>query len=105
MMTIVTHVRVKAGHEPAWDAALRSRIETAKSQPGFVSVQLCAPLDAMNERVIIGTWETRADWEAWHGTPEFQQTRQELEEPESKTRQESWHEVLLAEQRSANASG
>src|SRR4051812_3993120 len=99
MMTIVTHVRIRAGHEPAWDAAMRERIAAAKEHQGFVSVQLCIPVDAMNERVIIGTWESRADWEAWHSTEEFQQTRTMLEDPDSKTRHEWWHEVMLTEQR------
>jgi len=99
MMTIVTHVRIKAGQEPVWDAAMRERIEAAKQQPGFVSVQLCIPVDAMNERVIIGTWATRADWEAWHANEAFQQTRTQLEEPNAKTRREWWHEVVLSEHR------
>jgi heme-degrading monooxygenase HmoA len=95
MMTIVTHVRVKEGHEPAWDAAMRERIEAAREQPGFVAVQLCIPAEAMNERVIIGTWETRADWEAWHGSEAFARTREQLEEPDAKRRREWWHEVVL----------
>jgi len=99
MMTIVTHLRIKEGHEPAWDAAMRDRIAAAKQHPGFVAVQLCIPAEAMNERLIIGTWETRSDWESWHSTAEFQETRARLEEPDSKTRREWWHEVVLAEHR------
>jgi heme-degrading monooxygenase HmoA len=33
----------------------------------------------MNERVVIGTWETRADWEAWHATEAFQETREAMD--------------------------
>ena len=99
MMTIVSHVKIKEGHEPAWDAAMRERIEAAKEQAGFVGVQLCIPTDAMNERVIIGTWETRADWEAWHGTDAFTKTRAQLEEPNSKTKREWWHEVVVDQHR------
>ena len=43
MMTIVTHLRIKEGHEPAWDAAMRDRVEAAKLHPGFVAVQLLFP--------------------------------------------------------------
>ena len=60
MMTIVSHVRIKEQQEPAWDAAMRERLEAVKEQPGFVAVQFGIPADAMNERVIIGTWATRA---------------------------------------------
>jgi hypothetical protein len=54
MMTIVTRVTLEEGSEPAWDAAMRERMES---------------------RVIIGTWETRADWETCHADPKFQETR------------------------------
>jgi hypothetical protein len=33
MMTIVTHVSLKSGNEPEWDAAMRQRLEGARSQP------------------------------------------------------------------------
>jgi heme-degrading monooxygenase HmoA len=98
MMTIVSHVRIKAGHEPVWDGVMRERIEAAKGQPGFVAAQICIPVDAMNERLIIGTWETRADWEAWHANESFQQTRAQLEQPDAKKRREWWHEVVLTAQ-------
>ena len=99
MMTVVTHARIKKGQEPAWDQAFRERADAARGQPGFVAVQLGIPVDAINERVIIGTWESRADWEAWHSTEGFQKTRAQLEEPDAKTKREWWHEVVLEEHR------
>ena len=66
MMTIVTHVRIEPGKEPGWDDAFRKRASAAKRQPGWIGVQLCIPSDAVNERIVIGTWDTRADWERWH---------------------------------------
>ena len=99
MMTIVTHLQVKSGQEPAWDAAFRERVEVAKEQLGFVGVQLCIPIDAMSERVIIGTWQSRADWEAWHNADAFRQTREQMEEADTKQRKEWWHEVVLEERR------
>lgn len=99
MMTIVTHIRIKEGREPAWDAAFRERVQAAKERPGFIGVQLCIPIDAMNERVIIGTWESRAEWEAWHGADAFRQTREQMEEADAKRRKEWWHEVVLEERR------
>ena len=99
MMTIVTHVRVREGREPAWDEAFRERAAAAREQPGFVAVQLCIPLDAMNERVIIGTWDSRADWEAWHGSEPFRETRRRLEQVDDDAQREWWHEVVLEERR------
>ena len=97
MVTVITHIKIRAGDEPEWDAAFRERARAAREQPGFVSVQLCAPIDAMNERVIIGTWSTRADWEAWHANETFVETRRRLEEVDEKSERESWYEVVLEE--------
>jgi heme-degrading monooxygenase HmoA len=63
MMTIVTNVTIEPGKEPQWDAAFRERVAAAGKQPGWIGVQLCIPAQAINKRIVIGTWETRADWE------------------------------------------
>jgi heme-degrading monooxygenase HmoA len=62
-------------------------------------VQLCIPAEAPNERVVIDTWETRADWEAWHATEVFEKTRAQMEGAESEDRREWWHEVVLEQRR------
>jgi heme-degrading monooxygenase HmoA len=99
MMTIVTHVTIEPGKEPDWDTAFRERVSAVKKQPGWVSVQLSIPAREINKRVIIGTWETRAAWEAWHATDAFQRTRQVMDEVETGDREEWWHEVTLDEHR------
>jgi heme-degrading monooxygenase HmoA len=96
-MTIVTHVRIEPGKEPGWDEAFRRRADAAKEQDGWIGVQLCIPADAANERVVIGTWRTRADWEAWHATEVFHETRLLMEGVELEDRREWWHEVVLDE--------
>ena len=54
MMTIVTHVRVKEGAEPEWDAAMRERLEAARERPGWVAAQLLMPLDGLSKRSSSG---------------------------------------------------
>jgi heme-degrading monooxygenase HmoA len=95
MMTIVTHVTLKQGTEPAWDAAMRDRLEAARQQPGFRGAQLMMPLDRLDKRIIIGTWETRAAWEAWHADAAFAETRARLEGSEAQPSEHWWHEVLV----------
>ena len=75
MMTIITRVTLKEGSEPTWDAAMRERMTAAREQPGWIGGQIMIPLDGPNRRVIIGTWQTRAHWEAWHSDPKFTATR------------------------------
>ena len=98
MMTIVTRVTLKEGTEPEWDAAMQERFAAAHDQPGWIAGQLLMPLDHMDQRVIIGTWQTRGDWEAWHGDPAFAETRTLLEGLEAGPRECWWHEVLLGDQ-------
>lgn len=98
-MTIVSRVRVRPGEEQAWEEVFRERAAAARDQRGFVAVQLAVPVDAPEERVIIGTWESREDWEAWHGHESFVETRRQLEEVDDEKAQDRWHEVVLHERR------
>jgi len=95
MMTIVTHVTLKEGSEPEWDAAMRTRLGSVRGRQGWICTQLLIPTEGMNKRVIIGTWQSRADWEAWHRDPAFAETRSRLDGLEAAPRQEWWHEVML----------
>lgn len=98
MMTVMTETTLKEGMEPQWDAAYRRRAEAVADHDGWVGLQLLIPLDAPNKRVVLGTWETRADWEAWHGTDVFQETRDEMDAAEdAHGRQERWYEVVTHE--------
>ena len=45
--------------------------------------------------VIIGTWDTRVDWEAWHEDATFVETRKRLEGLEAQPSEQWWHEVIL----------
>src|SRR5438309_9230074 len=94
MMTIVTHVTLKEGSEPDWDAAMRERLAAAAGRPGFIGGQVLMPLDRLNRRTIIGTWQTRADWEAWHQDAAFGETRERMEGLETGAAENWWHEVL-----------
>jgi len=97
MMTIVTHVTIEPGKEPLWDAAFRERAETARTQTGWIGLQLVMPIQALNKRIVIGTWENRAAWESWHATEPFQRTRAQMDGLEIQPRDEWWHEVILEE--------
>jgi len=48
MMTIVTHITLKEGSQPEWDAVMRERLEMARQQPGFVRGQLLIPLAVLS---------------------------------------------------------
>jgi heme-degrading monooxygenase HmoA len=94
MMTIVTHVTLREGSEPEWDATMRDRMAAACNHPGWIGAQLLIPLDALNKRIIVGTWETRAAWEDWHNDPDFAATRARLDGLEAEPGRHWWHEVI-----------
>ena len=95
MMTLVTHVHLKEGAGRDWDAAMRTRLSAAKKRPGWVGGQLLRPADKPDRRVIVGTWKTRADWEALHHDPQFTETRQRLDGLERTPAEHWWHDVVL----------
>jgi heme-degrading monooxygenase HmoA len=105
MMTIVTRVTLKEGTEPQWDDAMRERMLAARDQAGWIGGQIMIPLDGPNRRMIIGTWQTRAHWEAWHSDPKFAATRLRIDGLEAEPREEWWHEVIEDIRRPATPLG
>ncbi len=99
MKTVITRVRVQPGQEAEWDETLRRRVAAAREQPGFVSAHVCAPVDAPEERLVIGTWRSEEDWRRWHEQREFAETREPLGEADEDGGTPAWHEVIVDEHR------
>ena len=95
MMTVITRVQLKAGSESEWDEAMRERLSSVQDQAGWVGGQMLVPLEGETQRVIVGTWNSRADWESWHDDPTFKDTRQRLEELCDKPDEMEWFEVSI----------
>jgi heme-degrading monooxygenase HmoA len=94
MMTVITEVTLKSGSEPEWDAAMRERLSVARERPGWIGGQLVIPLDGPDRRTVIGTWESRADWEAWHGDETFAETRKRMDGLQEGRSELAWYEVV-----------
>jgi heme-degrading monooxygenase HmoA len=94
-MTIVTHVHLREGAGRDWDAAMRTRLSAARKSSGWVGGQLLRTADKPDRRVIVGTWRTRASWEAWHHDRQFTETGQRLDGLESAPAEHWWHDVVL----------
>ena len=94
-VTVITHHVLRddtAAQE--WDAAMYKRLSAARSQPGWIGGQL---LRAMNDRMlrtIVGTWESRDAWEAWHGEDAFRETRERLDGLQLRPSETTWYEVI-----------
>jgi heme-degrading monooxygenase HmoA len=101
VVTVVTHVPLKLGTEGAWDGIMLERMSAARKHRGWVGGQL---LRSPNGRVIIGTWQSRADWEKWHQDPEFAETRRRLDGMVDGPTEPGWHEVVAEVRRNDRAA-
>jgi heme-degrading monooxygenase HmoA len=94
MMTVITRVELREGADAEWDAAMHERLAAARDQPGWIGGQLLRPLSEASARVIVGTWATREDWEAWHDEAAFRETRRRLEGLQAGAGDMTWHEAI-----------
>jgi heme-degrading monooxygenase HmoA len=104
MVTVVTRVRIKDGREAEWDEVFGERARAARGQDGFHFVQLCCPEGAPSERVIVGTWDTRENWQAWHRDDAFLETRRQLEEIDEEDEGSQWWKVVVEERATSSSS-
>jgi heme-degrading monooxygenase HmoA len=101
MMTVVTTTRLRPGDEAEWDDAMRARFDSARERPGWISGQLLTSDDESSTRVIVGTWRSREDWEAWHSDPAFLDQRATLQRLEEEPSRSEWFRVV-ADARAGN---
>ena len=94
MMTVITTIRLRPGTEQEWDAAMRERFDSAHGRPGWVSGQLLTSEEGLHDRVIVGTWQSRKDWEAWHHDRAFLQQREALQGLEAEPSRVQWFTVV-----------
>ena len=94
MMTVITRVTLQPGSEPEWDAAMRERLDAARDRPGWQGGQLLIPLEQPNARLIVGTWDSRAAWQAWHEDEAFNETRERLNGLQVEQNDTTWYEVF-----------
>jgi heme-degrading monooxygenase HmoA len=102
MMTVVSTTQLRSGSVEEWDQLILKRFRSAHDRKGWISGQLLVPADAPDTRVIIGTWRSRQDWEAWHEDPDFLSVRARLDELQQVGHQTTWYEVLEHVQTNSN---
>ncbi len=58
---------------------LRQLRVKAMQQPGYISGETLHAVDDPNHYLVISTWESLKDWQAWLNNPERQELHFELE--------------------------
>jgi heme-degrading monooxygenase HmoA len=94
MMTIITRARLRAGSTEQWDRAMHTRVEAARGAKGWISVQLLKGSDDPLERAIVGVWDSKDAWAAWHDDDAFTQTREQLSGVEERQQESVWFQVV-----------
>lgn len=94
MMTVVTTMKLQPSSAADWDQLIEERFRSAHHCDGWISGQLLSPADAEDTRVIVGTWRSKADWDAWHEDPAFLATKRPLDEIESEAHSSVWFDVI-----------
>ena len=94
MMTIITRVKLRAGSTEQWDRAMHTRVEAARSAKGWISAQLLKGVDEPLERAIVGVWDSKAAWAAWHDDDAFTETREQLSGVEERPQESVWFGVI-----------
>ena len=95
MLTVITRLSLKDGAAQEWDAAMSDRMSAVKDREGWVGGQLLKPVEDESARVIVGTWQSRAHWEDWHGEEAFRETRERLEGLQTGPADVTWPEAVL----------
>jgi heme-degrading monooxygenase HmoA len=96
MESVITRVVLNEGVGSEWEAAMRDRMTAAESSPGWIGGSILTRVEEDNARLIVGIWETRADWERWHEDPAFRDTAERLRGLESDPGTPVWHQVVYA---------
>ena len=94
MMTIITRVKLREGSTEQWDRAMHVRVNAARDAKGWISAQLLKGVDEALERAIVGVWESKDDWAAWHHDDAFRETREQLSLVEERAQESVWFEVV-----------
>lgn len=94
MMTIITRVKLRAGSTTQWDRAMHTRVEAARGAKGWISAQLLKGVDEPMERAIVGVWDSKEAWAAWHNDEAFRETREQLSAVEERSQESVWFEVV-----------
>ena len=78
-----------------WDRAMLRRIHEAQAWPGWYGVRIHAPHDDGSQRLVIGCWETVADYERWTSGDDYRRSLEEMTAFQVCPPETRWHRFLF----------
>ncbi len=73
MIVVNNRIPVHPEHAEAFETAFAKRASLVDGMAGFVSFQLLRPTNADDPYVVMTTWESQEDFEAWTNSDAFKQ--------------------------------
>jgi heme-degrading monooxygenase HmoA len=93
MHVVLGRVSIRADSASEWDSQWLERAEGARRFPGWKGAELLVPVDRPNERVIVGWWATREDFDHWRSSSEWESGEEQLRQHQLGSPEIEWHEV------------
>ena len=70
---------VPAGKKEKFLALINQLRAKAIKQPGYISGEVMQSAEKPEEYLVISTWNSAQEWEAWKANPERQQIQKEID--------------------------
>ncbi len=71
MFVVCNRIAINPDHTQAFEERFRTRAGLVDTMPGFVSFQLMRPTKADDSYMVMVTWESKADYQAWMKSQQF----------------------------------
>jgi len=72
MIVVSNRIQVAKGQERAFEQRFEGRARLVETMPGFVRLEILRPVKG-DYYVVLTTWESAKDFEAWTESPEFRE--------------------------------
>lgn len=70
MIRVIIERILAEGLESHYEEAAREALIRTMAQPGFLSGESLCDVARPNRRIVLGSWRSRQDWEAWYHSDE-----------------------------------
>ncbi len=71
MFVVCNRIAIHPNHVEAFEERFRTRAGLVDTMPGFVAFQLLRPLKSSDSYMVMVTWESKADYQAWMKSQAF----------------------------------
>ena len=72
MIVVSNRIQVAKGQEGAFEQRFQGRARLVETMPGFVRLEILRPVKS-DYYVVLTTWESAKDFEAWTESPQFRE--------------------------------